>query len=127
MVQYLFKTIICSSVKLKKSHNIPLTLPCMSCYLMQLLSSWKQLVGIVNYICQNLKSILCLLPNWWTPSHYIFICQQNNVFDQPHLLLQASRVQMPSARHAPMPHTFTLTCSGFLLRVDNYYEPHNFC
>ena len=25
MVQYLFKTIICSHVKMKKSHNIPLT------------------------------------------------------------------------------------------------------
>ena len=35
------------------------------------------------------KPILCSVLNWQSPSHYIFIRQQNNLFDRAHLLLQA--------------------------------------
>ena len=40
--------------------------------------NWKKL--IVHFICGRTLAILCSLPNWRSPSHYIFICQQDNVF-----------------------------------------------
>ena len=69
------------------------------------------------------RTILCSLPNWRTPSHYIFIQQQNNLFNSVHLCahLTGMQIMRPVARR-----TFTLTPTGLFLRV-NQCEARNFC
>ena len=39
------------------------------------------------------SSILCSVLNWQSPLHYIFIRQQNNLFDRAHLLLRVDQFQ----------------------------------
>ena len=59
---------------------------------------------------------VCSVLNWRSPSHYIFIHQQNNLFDRAHVIA--------SVHNAHLTRVLTLTRTGLLLRVDQI-EPHN--
>ena len=59
-------------------------------------NNWEknQLYLVSLSICNTLygisaTTILCSVLNWRVSSHYIFIRQENNLFDRAHLLLQA--------------------------------------
>ena len=70
---------------------------------------WSLILAINIYKMSNFHvpsitvTILCSVLNWWTPSYFIFIRQQNNLFNHANLLLQV--------------------CITLILRA---FEPHHF-